>query len=154
MAKGNKMEPTQQSTRALTVVGGLLLLAMGVLAIHDLWHMPQERLLPTRLQAVMFFGPAFVAAGSLTLLYGVLSASLIFRRAVLALGLLMLVVGGLPWVYTPYITGNRQESAGMLGTCIFIYVGLPGIASTVAGMVLIARNRRKGKTDGQPSPAA
>ena len=51
-------------------------------------------------------------------------------------GLLFVAVGCFPWVYTPELTGDRRpggEGAGLMGTIIFLFVGIPGLLLTLAG---------------------
>jgi uncharacterized membrane protein YuzA (DUF378 family) len=148
----NMTQTAKRFMQAIVMVGGLLVLVFGILATYDLWHMPRERFLPASLQGIMFLGPFLIALGTVVLLCRLpMVTSSIFRRAILALGLLMLVVGGFPWIYTPCLTGGRpgNEGAGMLGTMIFIFVGLPGIATTLSGLVLITRKQSKDKAGDQ-----
>ena len=51
--------------------------------------------------------------------------------------LLLVLVGGFPWAYTPWLLGERpgSEGAGMFGTLIFIMVGVPGLALTVIAFI-------------------
>ena len=138
-------EPVKRSTRVFVLTGGVILIGLGALGTHDLFGHPAERFLPTRFQYLMFLGPVSIGFGIVTTLRGLfLSASRVLRRVVLGTGLLMLAVGGCPWMYTPFITGDRQEGAGMLATMIFIFVGMPGLAITIAGWAL----RQKAKSDG------
>ncbi len=54
----------------------------------------------------------------------------------LVVGLIFLAVGGFPWVYTPTLTGDLRpggEGAGLMGTIIFLFVGIPGLLLTMAG---------------------
>ncbi len=66
-------------------------------------------------------------------------------RISLIVGYIMLLIGGFPWLYTGLLVGGRpgNEGAGMLGTIIFILVGLPGIAITVTALILRARQSKK-----------
>jgi hypothetical protein len=67
------------------------------------------------------------------------------RRWVLTTGLTMLLVGGFPGAYTPLIFGSQNEQAwGMVGTIIFLYIGLPGLAVTGIGVPRhwISRSKR------------
>jgi hypothetical protein len=70
------------------------------------------------------------------------------------IGLLMLLAGGCPWLYTPLLTGGKSNQAsGMLGTVIFVLVGLPGLAVTAIGLINLTRQRRARKTQ-KPRPDA
>jgi len=57
---------------------------------------------------------------------------------VLVVGLIALLIGGCPWVYTSYLVGGTpgNESAGMLGTLLFIFIGLPGLLLTLIGLIV------------------
>ena len=64
----------------------------------------------------------------------------------LIIGLILLAVGGFPWLYTPLFFGDRppttNEGSGMLGTLIFLFVGLPGLLMTTSALRAL-RNRRR-----------
>jgi hypothetical protein len=65
------------------------------------------------------------------------------HRWVLKIGLILLLVGGYPWIYTPFSFGHDNEEAwGMLGTIIFLLVGMPGVAVTAIGSSLVRKHRR------------
>lgn len=87
------------------------------------------------------FGPLLLAARAIIVERP--SASGVRR-----MGLVMLAVGGYPWAYTPFLVGGRpgNEGAGMLGTSIFVFVGLPGIAliilSPLIGRSVISGGRQ------------
>ena len=132
------------------MLGGLILTGFGFLVTYDGLLSATERVLPLRLQSVIFFGPSLLAVGCVTFLRGLpLGASVIFRRGVLMIGLLMLAIGGWPWLYISYLTGGRpgNEGDGMLGTIIFIYVGLPGLALTLTSLVMNVKSHKRGKSD-------
>ena len=94
----------------------------------------------------MLFGPTIVALGAIVFLCGL---SLSFIRATLTVGLLMLVVGGFPGVYTHYLTGGRpgNEGAGLMVSIIYIIIGLPGVLITLVGLGLHAIKRNKKNTE-------
>jgi hypothetical protein len=104
---------------------------------------------------MVLLGPTLFAAGCaatfLSFVRGFAwGASSFFRWAVLMIGLLMLAIGGCPWVYTSYLVGGRpgNEGAGMLGTLISIVVGLPGLAITTLGaLALRSKNHKKEGVD-------
>ena len=83
--------------------------------------------------------PLLLAVGLVVLARGLLPQVPLWRDApVLCTGLVLLLIGGFPWAYTPYLTGDRSggEAAGMLGTVLFIFAGLPGLAiCIVAGLL-------------------
>ena len=59
-------------------------------------------------------------------------------RSILITGVVMLAAGVFPWAYTPYLTGGRSgnEGAGMLGTLLFMLVGVPGLLVALLGIFL------------------
>ena len=127
------------------LVGGLSIV-FGGLATYDMWLSSKTRFLPPDFQYVMFLGPLIISLGVLTCLCAFsFSASSIFRRSILGLGLLLLLAGGFPWIYSHYLSGGRagNEGAGMLATMIFLFIGLPGLAATLAGWLLHLMNRKK-----------
>jgi hypothetical protein len=87
--------------------------------------------------------PALIASGIVLLARALWPHTPLVRDApVLSVGLVMLLIGGFPWLYTPYLTGDRPggESAGMLGTLLFLTAGLPGLLITVsAGLMRMLR---------------
>ncbi len=60
-------------------------------------------------------------------------------KILLAFGLILLAIGGFPWLYTPLFFGKMplatDEGSGMLGTVLFLSVGLPGLAITFAAWI-------------------
>ena len=87
---------------------------------------------------LMFFVPPLFLYGIVTSIRNLRSgAAVVSKRSLLYASLLMLLVGACPWAYTRYLTGGSpgNEGAGMLGTLIFIFVGIPGFILTVIGLV-------------------
>jgi len=63
--------------------------------------------------------------------------------AVTGVGLVMLLVGGFPWLYTPlFFGGESNSSSGMLGTIIWLFIGLPGLIIAAIGLVNMRTHRR------------
>jgi hypothetical protein len=66
----------------------------------------------------------------------------------LAVGAVLVAVGIFPWAYTPLFFGTRpianNEGAGMLGTLIFLFLGLPGLSLVVSALVALLSGRGKG----------
>jgi hypothetical protein len=88
--------------------------------------------------AVFALTPALVAYGLTAAARGLLcEAPLLSRRTLFWTGLLMLVAGAFPWAYTGWLVGGRpgNEGAGMLGTLLFLFVGIPGFTLTVVGLL-------------------
>jgi hypothetical protein len=130
------------------IFGGLILAGFGVIATYDLMHSATERILPLQLQTIIYLGPILLAVGCAICLrrfaWGERSG---YHRAMLIMGLAMLVIGGCPWLYTSYLIGGRpgNEGAGMLGTLIFILVGLPGLAITLIALIGKSKSQKKGR---------
>lgn len=83
-----------------------------------------------------FAGPVVLAVGVVMVARAVLPTVGLWRqRPLLAIGLVLLLIGGAPWLYTPWLIGDRPggEAAGMLGTLLFIFAGLPGLVLSVLG---------------------
>ena len=66
-------------------------------------------------------------------------------KVILTVGLCMLLVGGFPWIYTPALMHDRPngEAAGMIGTLIFMFIGLPGLVITVVAACLLIGQRQR-----------
>ncbi len=133
------MDGVTPASRAIAFAGGLALAAAGAGILCFLnanaarlpAHSPAEWL--------AFIAPAMFFHGLVVALGGLLVGTQIFAmRTILLTGLLMLAVGAAPWIYTPWLTGDRRggESAGMLGTILFLIVGVPGLLLTLAGAFL------------------
>jgi hypothetical protein len=133
------------------IFGGLILTGFGVIATYDLIHPATERIFPLQLQAIIYFGPILLAVGCAICLRGSAWGERSgYHRAMLMMGLAMLVIGGCPWLYTSYLIGGRpgNEGAGMLGTLIFIFVGLPGLAITLIALIQRSMSQKKeGETE-------
>ncbi len=118
---------------------------VGLIATYDLFRpRPQRIILDDGL--LLFLGPAFLMVGVILFFKHFASkGGRSFYRGVLALGVLMLAVGGCPWIYTPYLMDDRSggEGAGMMGTAIFIVVGLPGLVVALIGLVGYSGAKKK-----------
>jgi hypothetical protein len=91
------------------------------------------------LNLAVLLGPILLAAGAASLA----SRRKVIRSKVVAVvGLLLLLIGGCPWVYTPLFYGGENSSSGMMGTMIFLLVGLPGLTVAIIGLVNWLRLRR------------
>ena len=89
----------------------------------------------------VFLSPALLILGVVALVRGLIGAQgALSGRSILATGVAMLVVGAFPWVYTGLLVGGSpgNEGAGMLGTLIFLVVGIPGLLVTLAGLAVLA----------------
>jgi hypothetical protein len=115
--------------RLRSLIPGLFILALGVLCTYNLFQVREDRILflPT---FTIFLGPTLLVAGlAICILRGIAGPGASKRGILLLSGLLMMLVGGFPWIYTPWLMGDRPggEAAGMMGTLIFIFVGFPGL---------------------------
>jgi len=60
------------------------------------------------------------------------------------MGLTLLLIGGFPWAYTPlFFRHDNGQGSGMIGTIIFLFVGLPGLAVTGIGVSRMREQRRR-----------
>ena len=95
-------------------------------------------LLPFLLAPTMLVAGLVIAARGL-----IFNAPALSRRNVLYTGLLMLLLGACPWVYTDLLIGDRpgNEGAGMLGMLLFLFVGVPGLGVLAFGLAAVVRER-------------
>ena len=84
---------------------------------------------------IQFLGPCLSGLGGIIFL---LSFSIPLPKSLFIVGLPMLVIGATSWFYTPLIIGGspNNEGAGMLGTLIFIFIGIPGFITLLIGIAL------------------
>ena len=136
-------------------VVALSLLSIGAMTTCNMFLPRVQRIGPD------WFRGAFVLLGPVLLASGVVLSVLelvAWRRSdpakaargdtspgwVLWLGLTMLLIGGIPWAYTRLIFGSANEEAwGMIGTIIFLFIGLPGLAVTGIGVSRMREHRRR-----------
>ena len=119
---------------------GIVLLPLGVY----LFYGPIGPLQTFPFGLLRLFGPLLFACGCVLLLSRrtLPRPTTSVRPAMLTIGLLMLLIGGFPWVYTPHlICGNPgNQGAGMLGTLLFVAIGLPGAVVTFCALPLRRKN--------------
>jgi hypothetical protein len=134
-------------SRVMLAIG--LLLTIGLFSGHRPWG-------ASPVNFVFVLGPLVLAAAAASHAARSGTAAKPGRESapagrVVGVGLLMLVAGGCPWLYTPLLTGGESNQAsGMLGTVIFVLVGLPGLAVAAIGLINLVQQRRAGKA---PKPA-
>lgn len=131
------MENRPRSQRLPRVAGAVSVIVLGLLLTYDLAHMRADRILPFVPMLVQICGPAVLLLGLVLTGAAFLGQGrLPIRRLLRWTGLLLLLVGGFPWIYTPLIIQDRgMEGSGMLGTMLFIVLGLPGLALTCASFI-------------------
>lgn len=95
------------------------------------------------LSGLILFGPLVLILGIVVVVQLIRhvacrARSLCIRAILLHAGLAALALGACPWLYTPLFTGARPgtEASGMLGTAIFLCVGLPGLVLTGLALTL------------------
>jgi hypothetical protein len=145
-------EPVLRRSAALSwvmfVIG--LILTVGLFSGYRPWGI-------TPVNTVFLLGPVVLAAAAAgSVARSGKSAESGRERAtagkVVGIGLLMLLAGGCPWLYTPLFTrGVSNQASGMLGTVIFLLVSLPGLAVTGVGLTNLASQRRARKIQ-KPTP--
>jgi hypothetical protein len=114
------------------VVGGVGTVALFVSGDGRSWGLPGLLGPPLGLVGVLALGGA---------LWGFARG---WRIAVLAAGLLLLVIAVDPCLYTPALRHDRPEgeAAGMIGTLLFLFVGVPGVLVTGVGIGLVLSVRK------------
>lgn len=131
------------STRLRSGLLGLLISVAAVLAAWGYLYLQTTAASPSgkgsRLALVVS------AAFPLVTLYGLVAvargfifdAPLLSKKTLILTAFVMLFLGACPWLYTDYLVGGRpgNEGSGMLGTIIFILVGVPGFILTIVGLV-------------------
>ena len=125
----------------------LFLIIIGVITSLSFWLPSSLNFIPKSLQMIQFWGPCLSGLGCIIFL---LSFSIPLPKSLLIVGLPMLVIGATSWFYTPLIIGGspNNEGAGMLGTLIFILIGIPGcitllISIALYGWIRFRKNRPK-----------
>jgi hypothetical protein len=133
------MKPKPQAWRRAQLCGGLVLVGLGIAAIHDLDHAATERIMPLVLRDLIWFGPAIALLGCLTFLRGFARHERwLTSRKVLVTGLVMLAVGVIGWLLASATDpgGDASWANGMVAIMFAIYAGLPGLFLTLASFVL------------------
>jgi hypothetical protein len=126
-------------SRVAALIVGVIIIALGLLTTYNLSRQQDSRIGPEMFhEPVMYLGPVFLVAGGFLCVRALsTTARLILRRIMLVLGIIMLIVGAFPWAYTPLLIGDGgMEGSGMLGTLIFLFVGLPGLVLTLLALTL------------------
>ena len=123
-------------SRSNAVVGLVVLIIGGGL----LWHFlaPGANPNPNMLLSLLSLGgPALTVIGGVMLVRGFFwGEPAVSGRTILYSGLIMLLFGAFPWIYTPMIIDdNGGEGSGMLGTFLFIFLGVPGLLMTIIGFL-------------------
>ena len=134
-------ELPERASRLKPALAGLALSVSGLLVVAALSWDAGKRAGPgwAPFEWMFFFGPITILTGAVIFLRGNIWGSRAFtRRTVLVVGIVALVIGGFPWAYTPLFVGGSpgNEGAGMLGTLLFILIGLPGLLMTLLGLAI------------------
>ena len=120
-------------------VPGIVLMLIGLAAtMGPFMSTANMRTSWSLLDLLLLFGPTLFFMGiAMTILSFIPGARVFSPRTILLTGFLMLVVGIFPWIYTPYFfNGRSNEGSGMMGTLIFLLVGVPGIVLTILGFLM------------------
>ena len=131
-------EPAHDTSRSARVIFGLVLVGVGLLNMYGMLSRPTEGPGRPRGEWLIIFGPMLIVGGGVICVRGIRAGGRIFSsRTVLYTGLVMLAIGGFPWLYTGLLIRDRGgEGSGMLGTLLFILVGIPGLILTLVGLAL------------------
>jgi hypothetical protein len=129
------------------LLASLFLIIIGVITSLSFWLPSSLNFIPKSFQIIQFLGPGLSGLGCIIFLR---SFSIPLPKSLLIIGLPMLVIGATSWFYTPLIIGGNpnNEGAGMLGTLIFIFIGIPGcitllISIALYGWIRFRKNRPK-----------
>ena len=117
------------------LLASLFLIIIGVITSLSFWLPSFLNFIPKSFQIIHFLGPCLSGLGCIIFL---LSFSIPLPKSLLIVGLPMLVIGATSWFYTPLIIGGNpnNEGAGMLGTLIFIFIGIPGCITLLISIAL------------------
>ena len=117
------------------LLASLFLIIIGVITSLSFWLPSSLNFIPKSFQIIQFLGPSLSGLGCIIFL---LSFSIPLPKSLLIVGLPMLVIGATSWFYTPLIIGGNpnNEGAGMLGTLIFIFIGIPGCITLLISIAL------------------
>jgi hypothetical protein len=128
--------------RTSSVIFGLVLigLAIGIFwyGNYDVSHTKGAGNAWDFLALLFILTPTMIMFGIIIIIRGCFwGAKVISGRNILITGLIMLVIGAFPWLYTPWLMGTRggDEGSGMMGTMIFLFVGIPGLLLTILGFI-------------------
>ena len=113
----------------------LSFIIIGLISSLGFWLPSSLSFFLESLQTIQFLGPSLFGLGCIVFL---LSFSTPLPKSLLIVGLPMLVIGATSWFYTPLIIGGNpnNEGAGMLGTLIFIFIGIPGCITLLTSITL------------------
>ena len=146
------MRPDSHSATSSRIVVGIgLVLTVWLFSGYRPWG-------NSPVNAVFLLGPVILAAGAASHFARHSSAKTAEEspkrgtsaRRVTGLGLVMLLLGGCPWLYTPLFTGGESNSSsGLLGTVIFLLIGLPGLAVTAIGLINLVAQRKACRNPGR-----
>jgi len=129
------MNNRTDESRIEPLVVGMILIILGALIF---WW--EDRSAPTGVARthssdsglLIILVPGMIVSGVVILVRGLVwKATAFSSRTVFLCGLFMIILGAFPWIYT-----GRGEGGGMLGTLLFVSLGVPGIIVTVAGILL------------------
>jgi uncharacterized membrane protein len=120
-----------------TSIRGGVIIAIGLILTFSFFK-PATDYTPGIFNMLVFFGPCLLISGLVIFIRGYFfNKSAFSKQTVRWCGLIMLLLGGFPWLYTPLIISDRgMEGSGMLGTILFIVLGIPGILAIIASIFI------------------
>jgi len=120
-----------------STLAGIVIVGIGLI-LTWMFFCPDSDYQPSVFNMLILFGPAGLISGCVVSFRGfVWGKRGLSRSTVRSCGLFLILFGGFPWLYTPMIIqDNGMEGSGMLGTILFIVVGLPGIAALLLSFFL------------------
>jgi hypothetical protein len=125
---GETSQLSRLASRFKIAFVGLSLAGLGGLLMWFVYRAGEGGPTPAGLRWLNFVAPLLFMIGAVTFAGGLIRGGrFLSRRSLLITALVMLTIGGCPWVYTQLIIHDRGgEGSGMLGTLIFILLGIPG----------------------------
>jgi len=129
---------TDRQERLSNAVIGLIVICIGFGIVYWFFSRIPHNVRPSLWEWLIIFGPMLIIMGIVMLMRGLLWGQSAFSgRTVLYGGLVMLLIGGFPWIYTPLLIKDHVgEGSGMLGTLLFLIVGIPGLVLTIIGFFI------------------
>jgi len=128
------------TTRTVPVLTGLVLMIVAALIYWQQSHVPDDAIGGPHHPGsgwLIAVAPMTMVCGAVILARGAIWGSRVFSpRTVLVCGAVMLALGGYPWIYT-----GAGEGGGMLGTLLFLSLGIPGVVFTLSGLLLGGRQK-------------
>jgi hypothetical protein len=125
------MNKKSRASRTVPVLTGLILMILAALIF---WKENSEVTLADPHHPgsgwMMALVPMMIVIGFVIMIRGAIWRGAVFSpRTIFVCGLVLLALGAFPWIYT-----GSDEGGGMLGTLLFLSLGIPGVIVTLVGL--------------------